>query len=504
MTGTTMTTPTTVKLDGNCLARNFLLVAFAAAVSVVSAHGWPGSILGAIAMVAFAALTWLDRGRLKGSIARFLVIAEGLALASMTIDPGALNITLAWAFATMLVLHVNGDTLANLGATLVRSAWLGSTAVPASISGAIRFGLSPQGGAMRDSLRLERLVLPLLASFTLLMLLVQANPLIEQAFDALSLGWLLEFLFSSAGTAFLMALFLVWPLAHVRNTVLGTAAAPVNEAAPSWHARYLGAASVLMTLLLLNTLLGIQNLLDLLFMWSGKALPDNMTYAAYAHRGAYPLIATALLAGLLVIVALWPGTATAARRSIRMLVYVWIAQNVFLVASTMDRTFAYVDAYGMTELRLAALIWMALVAWGLVLVAVRIAGNRSNQWLVNANIVSAAALLIFSSFFDHRACVANWNVNTITTRLEKSPFLDLRYLRELGIPALPAFRQLEQAIRAASPDSLQPLWQDLLRPISYERLTLESELAGEQQDWRRWNLRHSLIAPAMAEPMPTR
>ena len=39
-----------------------------------------------------------------------------------------------------------------------------------------------------------------------------------------------------------------------------------------------------------------------------------MTYAAYAHRGAYPLIVTALIAAGFVLAALRPGSATSAMR----------------------------------------------------------------------------------------------------------------------------------------------------------------------------------------------
>jgi hypothetical protein len=286
--------------------------------------------------------------------------------------------------------------------------------------------------------------------------------------------------------------------------VLAIAAGPVMETAPRWHARYLSPGSVLVTLLLLNAMLGLQNLLDLVFMWSGEALPDGMTYAEYAHRGAYPLIVTALLAGALVIVALWPGTATAANRAIRWLVYVWIAQNVFLVASTIDRTLVYVDVYGMTELRLAALIWMGLVAWGLILIAAKIARHRSNQWLINANVTSAAALLVASSFLDHKAFVADWNVDTAIARLGTFATFDRHYLHGLGVPALPAARRLEQAIARKPPGSIGSNWLFLLPAIRTDIADLDIRLEQQQSDWRRWNLRHSHVSQPMAMPVMNR
>jgi hypothetical protein len=272
----------------------------------------------------------------------------------------------------------------------------------------------------------------------------------------------------------------------------------VGESAPSWHHLYLAPGSVIATLLLMNALFGLQNVLDMIFMWSGEPLPDGMTYAAYAHRGAYPLIVTALLAGALVIVALWPGSITARHRIVRLLVYLWLVQNVLLVASTIERTLAYVDVYGMTELRLAALIWMALVGWGLFLIAWRIAFERSNQWLVNANFVSAATLLLISSFLDHKAIVADWNVEAAITRPERLAAFDHAYLRQLGVSALPATRRLEQAIAARPPGAIDFQRQFLLPKIRNEILELEALLQAGQSDFRRWNLRHSFIAEPMA------
>ena len=57
----------------------------------------------------------------------------------------------------------------------------------------------------------------------------------------------------------------------------------------------------------------------------------------------------------------------------------------------MLRTVDYVDAYSLTVLRIAALVWMALVAIGLVLICWRLLRGRSGAWLINANVLAAAA-----------------------------------------------------------------------------------------------------------------
>ena len=121
------------------------------------------------------------------------------------------------------------------------------------------------------------------------------------------------------------------------------------------------------SLVLFNVMFALQSALDLTYLWGGASLPDGMTYAHYAHRGAYPLIATALLAASFVLIAMRPGGPAEQSRLIRPLVLLSIGQYVLLVVSSIFRLDLYVAAYSLTYLRLAAFIWMGLVAAGLVL-----------------------------------------------------------------------------------------------------------------------------------------
>ena len=110
-----------------------------------------------------------------------------------------------------------------------------------------------------------------------------------------------------------------------------------------------------------------------LYLWGNAELPDDISYASYAHRGAYPLILTALLAAGFVLAAMKPGGPAEQSAIIRPLVYLWVAQNVLLVASSILRLDLYVQIYLLTWWRVAAFIWMLLVAFGLLLIVARIA-----------------------------------------------------------------------------------------------------------------------------------
>lgn len=203
-------------------------------------------------------------------------------------------------------------------------------------------------------------------------------------------------------------------------------------------------ASVTLALITFNALFALENALDLAFLWSGAPLPRGVSLASYAHQGAYPLIATALLAGLFVLVALRPGSDTAKVPLIRRLVVAWVAQNIFLVASSILRTLDYIQVYQLTVLRIAALIWMALVAVGLVLIVWRMLRGKSGAWLINANALAAGLVLVACSAVDLGSVAATWNVRHAKEAGGPGQALDLCYLNQLGSSALVALVEMEQ------------------------------------------------------------
>uniref|UniRef100_UPI00083A5EE7 DUF4153 domain-containing protein n=1 Tax=unclassified Phenylobacterium TaxID=2640670 RepID=UPI00083A5EE7 len=238
-------------------------------------------------------------------------------------------------------------------------------------------------------------------------------------------------------------------------------------------------ASVAVSLAVFNLIFAVQNALDIAFLWGGAGLPPGVTFADYAHRGAYPLIATAILAGAFVLVFLRPGSATAGSPVVRNLVGLWIAQNLFLVASTALRTLDYIDAYSLTRTRIAALLWMALVALGLVLIFWRLLRARSGGWLVNANLLAAGLVLAVCSVVDLGSIAAAWNVRHAREVGGRGVNLDLCYMRSLGGAAAVPLTRIEHG-------AYDPAF---LERVAFTRRVLMAEMAERQADWRSWRWR---------------
>jgi hypothetical protein len=205
-------------------------------------------------------------------------------------------------------------------------------------------------------------------------------------------------------------------------------------------------------------LFALQSGLDLTYLWGGASLPHGMTYAYYAHRGAYPLIATALLAAGFVLIAMRPGGPAEQSRLIRPLVLAWIGQNILLVISSIFRLDLYVAAFSLTYLRLAAFIWMLLVATGLCLILIQIIKRKPVFWLVAANAVSLALVLYVCCFINAPRLVAAYNVAHSREVSGTGPWLDKDYLRSLGpevlpvlepyLPQIPALQSTVSQLRA--------------------------------------------------------
>jgi hypothetical protein len=316
------------------------------------------------------------------------------------------------------------------------------------------------------------LALPLIGAIVFLWLFAVANPLIGDWFEALSLAPpdLPRILFwgfvglLAWGTLRPRFLGRVWTTPDVQGEI---------------DLPGVSTASITLSLIVFNAIFALQNGLDLAFLWTGAKLPAGMTFAAYAHRGAYPLIATALLAGLFVLVFLRPHTETGRNPLVRSLVLVWIGQNVFLVASTALRTADYIEAYSLTRLRIAALIWMGLVAVGLALIGWRLVRSKSAAWLINANVLAAGVVLAGCSVVDLGAAAAAWNVGHAGDVGGRGVALDVCYLRSLHDSAVVPMAELER----------RPIPPELRARVASARAAALAELREANADWRSWTWR---------------
>jgi Domain of unknown function (DUF4173) len=314
-------------------------------------------------------------------------------------------------------------------------------------------------------------------------LFASANPLIEHQLSQINLRALAELLNPWRVSFWILMAAIIWPLilrrhrpksmpqTKVRADVVD---APSEPDAPSGLDFLLGEKATLRSLILFNALFALQTGLDLTYLWGGVNLPDSMNHAEYAHRGAYPLVVTALLAAGFVLVAMRPGGPAEKSRLIRPLVLAWTGQNILLVISAIFRLDLYVAAFSLTYLRLAALIWMVLVAAGLLLMLIQIVLQKPNSWLISANAVSLALVLYACCFINAPRLVASYNVEHSREIGGAGPNLDLNYLASLGPQAEPALWPHVKEM---------PALQSVIYQCRYRNNAFHSG------NWREWSFR---------------
>ena len=258
-----------------------------------------------------------------------------------------------------------------------------------------------------SKLRSQDMVLPVLAVAAFTWLLADANPLIELALNSISLQWLVNLIPVAFFWASLFSLICVLGISVGMGLRPDFGDGLLAKKLPG--VGLIGHSSVLFTLLAMNGLFLVENLTDAAVLWSGRGLPEHMTYAEYAHRGAYALIFTSILAAALINFVMRPGSDNERSPLLRALTFGWIGQNLILAASTIIRVMNYVDAYGWTFMRLSALVWLGLVATGFCLIAFRLWQRRDSIWLMEANTWAVIISLLVTGPFDFDAITRNWN-----------------------------------------------------------------------------------------------
>ena len=198
----------------------------------------------------------------------------------------------------------------------------------------------------------------------------------------------------------------------------------------------------------------------------------SLTYASYARRGFFELIAVAALGLPLLLFADWlfHGENAREQRLVRALSGIMIALLGVMLASAMHRLSLYMEAYGLTAARVnaaAILIWITLA---LVLFCVTVFRGK-RQMLPSAIVVSGYMVLLGLNAVNPDALVARVNM----ARMSADGTFDPKYTFRLGADAVPV---MLDAIPAMTPEHRSGMATHLL-----------SSYAGVDtvQDFRSWN-----------------
>ncbi|RPH36496.1 MAG: DUF4173 domain-containing protein [Chloroflexi bacterium] len=249
-----------------------------------------------------------------------------------------------------------------------------------------------------------------------------------------------------------------------------------------------GTTECLIVLLALNGLFAAFVVIQAAYLFGGLDTLEatGMSYAEYARRGFFELLAVAfLVAGLILML-----EALIKQRSRAYVVsaIVLVVLTMVILASSLLRLRLYQEAYGWTELRfyvLAAIGWLAIGAVGGV---AALATNRT-KWLLHGMVVLSVVFGIGFNLIGPVRFIAEQNVARAIDPSLVPPGgetgLDVYYLSSLGTDAdivmAESLADLPQPERAEVADALEHTARDL-RSNPY----LDA--------WQGWNLSRTTIA----------
>jgi len=251
---------------------------------------------------------------------------------------------------------------------------------------------------------------------------------------------------------------LAWPLAGWAREV----AVEDRPAAGTPGLRLSGveaSAGLGLLLLLFASFVAVQ----LRYFFGGEALIRSVTdlsYAEYARRGFFELVAVAalLLVVLLLVDWLTRDAAERGRRAVRWLSLGLLALLAVILASALQRMRLYTGEYGLTELRFfttAFMLWLVAVFGWYALTVLR--GRRGA--FAGGLYISGVAAVLTLAVLDPVGWIARENVR----RAQAGQELDARYLTALGPNAVPVLAEALPtlpAVRCAIAKELVQDWGD--------------------------------------------
>ncbi|MFD3698196.1 DUF4173 domain-containing protein [Streptomyces sp. NPDC058646] len=202
-------------------------------------------------------------------------------------------------------------------------------------------------------------------------------------------------------------------------------------------------------LVLLNLLFAgfIAVQLTVLFGGYDKVLNSpGPAYSEYARQGFWQLLWATLLTLVVIALALrWaPRGGPGDRRFVRVVLGALCMLTLVVVASALRRMDLYVDAYGLTRLRVSV---AAMELWlGLVIVLIMAAGVFGARWLPRAVMGSAAAAVLVFGLMSPDGMVAERNV----ARFQQDEKIDLAYVQSLSADAVPGLDALPEPLRSCA------------------------------------------------------
>lgn len=203
----------------------------------------------------------------------------------------------------------------------------------------------------------------------------------------------------------------------------------------------------------------------------------HLTVAQYARRGFFQLLGVVALVLPLLLVA---DSATRNRKAhyyAKILSQITVTLTLVIAASALHRLWLYQQTFGLTELRLYASSFVALLMVVLIVFSATI-GRGRNSWFAITALITSFGYVVGLNLANPDALIARVNIQRVTEHPTRN--FDIRSILSLSEDATPTIL-----------GGLDSLPVHIRREL---RETLQSRAGEESEDWRSWNLGRSRSA----------
>lgn len=240
------------------------------------------------------------------------------------------------------------------------------------------------------------------------------------------------FIFTFAGFLFLFGLFVQPKEFNFFNSEAGIGN-DVN-APTKWKSNGFLTTGIIL-FIMLDFLLAIVNVSDIVYLSVIDINEMDMSYAQLIHQGIGSLIVSLVLA--VVFILLWINQRDANPKLssvLRIAALIWIAMNLIMLVTNINKNMLYINAYGLTEKRIGVYFFLFIAFLTLLFCAHKILRGKNNMYIYRRfGLVVLTLAIVFNCF--------NWNriISSHNIDLYKSGKLspDANYLLELSPDCLP-------------------------------------------------------------------
>ena len=175
----------------------------------------------------------------------------------------------------------------------------------------------------------------------------------------------------------------------------------------------------------LNVLIVLFLITDVSYLLTSTDLRAS-SFSTQVHSGIYALIASIIIA-IVIILYFFRGNLNFYKqnKSLKLVAYLWIALNAFLVINIIIKDVQYIYYFGLTYKRIGVLIYLLLTVIGLITTSIKVKNIKNFWYLFRINTITAFTILVVS-------CTINWDSYITIYNLNYAASMDFKYLVQLS------------------------------------------------------------------------